>query len=162
MRETLSILWLCKDLCPMLFVKLFPKVTLQKGTWMPKDKSFKNSRNLTWWFNYSKFNGNINVHEHIIWMIDAASKFKSCWVGIFNHFFIHLALISLHNLFTQLKLTYNTAMKKWELKKLISVCVEKEGRLKERGGLRIWCITMGIIGKLVTIIRSIKLKFCQI
>ncbi|GAV76943.1 UBN2_2 domain-containing protein [Cephalotus follicularis] len=83
------------------------------------------------------YDGNGNVREHIMNMIDLVSKLNSLDVFISNSFLVHLALNSLPSQFGKLKVTYNVSREKWGLNKLISIFAQEEERLRRERGEKV-------------------------
>ncbi|XP_068340380.1 uncharacterized protein [Pyrus communis] len=77
-----------------------------------------------------KFDEGKSVREHILKLVDIATKLKDLEVPVDDAFVVHMALTSLPQSFDQLKITYNTQKEKWSLDELISICAQEEGRLK--------------------------------
>ncbi|KAK3012362.1 hypothetical protein RJ639_013006 [Escallonia herrerae] len=77
-----------------------------------------------------KYSGSNGVREHILWINDVASQLKGLDMEIFEGFLVHLIMTSLSAQFGLFKINYNTQKVKWKMNELISMCVQKEERLK--------------------------------
>ncbi|KAM0968159.1 hypothetical protein TB1_015836 [Malus domestica] len=78
-----------------------------------------------------KFEENKSVREHILKLVETASKLKDLEVPVDDAFVVHMALNSLPSSFEQLKVSYNTQKEKWTLDDLISICAQEEARIKK-------------------------------
>ncbi|KAM1000142.1 hypothetical protein ACFX2A_006927 [Malus domestica] len=78
-----------------------------------------------------KFEENKSVREHILKLVETASKLKDLEVPVDDAFVGHMALNSLPSSFEQLKVSYNTQKEKWTLDDLISICAQEEARIKK-------------------------------
>ena len=81
-----------------------------------------------------QYDGVGSIREHIMKLIDLASKLKNLEITISDEFLVHLALNSLPSQYSQLKVTYNAQKDKWNLNELISICVQEEERLRKEKG----------------------------
>jgi gag-polypeptide of LTR copia-type len=77
-----------------------------------------------------KYNGKSNVREHILEMMNTASKLKARKLDISEDMLVYLSLNSLLTSFRQFKVSYNCQIESWTVNKLISHCVQEEERLK--------------------------------
>ncbi|KAM1176109.1 hypothetical protein ACFX2I_028384 [Malus domestica] len=77
-----------------------------------------------------KFDESHTVREHILKMVEAATKLSDLKVPIDDSFVVHMALNSLPESYEQLKTSYNAQKEKWSLNDLISICVQEEARMK--------------------------------
>ena len=68
-------------------------------------------------------------------MLDIAGKLKSLEMKFSDPFLVMFVLNSLPSQFSQFKISYNTHKETWTLNELISMCVQKEKRLKQEGSL---------------------------
>lgn len=84
-----------------------------------------------------RFDGNGSMREHILTMIDLASKLKNLEVPITDTFLVHLALESLPAEFTNMRDNYITQREKWSLNKLIAICVHQEARIKREKSVNV-------------------------
>ena len=67
-------------------------------------------------------------------MSNAASKLKPMDLGLKNGFLIHLVFASLPKEYEIFVLNYNMHPDKWDIEKLIAMCVQEEERLKSSHG----------------------------
>ncbi|XP_017191265.1 uncharacterized protein [Malus domestica] len=72
-----------------------------------------------------------SAREHILGLIDIATKLNALDVAISDPFLVHLALNSLPSEYSQLKSTYNAQKEKWNLNELIAICV-REHKIREK------------------------------
>jgi gag-polypeptide of LTR copia-type len=77
-----------------------------------------------------KYNGRSNVTEHILKMMNTASKLRAHKLDISEGMLVYLSLNSLLTSFGQFKVSYNRQKKSWTVNGLISHCVHEEERLK--------------------------------
>jgi gag-polypeptide of LTR copia-type len=77
-----------------------------------------------------KYNDRINVREHILKMMNTASKLKTHKLDISEDMLVYLFLNSLPTSFGQFKVSYNCQKESWTFNELISYCVQEEDRLK--------------------------------
>ena len=70
------------------------------------------------------------IREHILKMSNTASKLKPMDLGLKNGFLIHLVFASLPKEYEIFVLNYNMQPDKWDIEKLIAMCVQEEERLK--------------------------------
>jgi gag-polypeptide of LTR copia-type len=77
-----------------------------------------------------KYNDRSNVMEHILKMMNTASKLKAHKLDISKNILVYLSLNSLLTSFGQFKVSYNYQKKSWTVNELISHCVQEEERLK--------------------------------
>ncbi|XP_050156195.1 uncharacterized protein LOC126630073 [Malus sylvestris] len=67
-----------------------------------------------------------SVREHILGLIDIATKLNALDVAISDPFLVHVTLNSLPSEYSQLKSTNNAQKEKWDLNELIAICVHEE------------------------------------
>jgi gag-polypeptide of LTR copia-type len=77
-----------------------------------------------------KYNDRSNVREHILEMMNTASKLKAYKLDISEDMLVYLSLNSLPTSFGQFKVSYNCQKESWTVNELISHCVQEEERLK--------------------------------
>ena len=70
------------------------------------------------------------IREHILKMINTASKLKPMDLGLKDEFLIHLVFASLPKEYETFVVNYNMQPDKWDIEKLIAMCVQEEERLK--------------------------------
>ena len=80
-----------------------------------------------------KYSGG-GIREHILKMSSTASKIKPMDLGLKNEFLIHLVFASLPKEYETFVVNYNMQPDKWNIKKLIAMCVQEEERLKSSHG----------------------------
>ncbi|XP_066320477.1 uncharacterized protein [Miscanthus floridulus] len=74
------------------------------------------------------------IREHILKMSNMASKLKSMDLGLKDEFLIHLVFASLTKEYETFVVNYNMQLDKWDIEKLIAMCVQEEERLKSSQG----------------------------
>ena len=74
------------------------------------------------------------IREHILKMSNTASKLKPMDLGLKDEFLIHLVFASLSKEYETFIVNYNMQPDKWDIKKLIAMCVQEEERLKSSHG----------------------------
>ncbi|KAK9929674.1 hypothetical protein M0R45_016658 [Rubus argutus] len=79
----------------------------------------------------TKYTGSGSIREHILKLVDYATKLKALKIPVSDDMIIHHALNSLPDSFEHLNTTYLAQKDKWTLNELISVCVQVEDRLKK-------------------------------
>jgi gag-polypeptide of LTR copia-type len=77
-----------------------------------------------------KYNGRSNVRDHILEMMNSASKLKRHKLDISKYMLVYLSLNSFSTSFGQFKVRYNCQKESWIVNELISHCVQEEERLK--------------------------------
>jgi gag-polypeptide of LTR copia-type len=77
-----------------------------------------------------KYNDRSNVREHILEMMNTASKLKAHKLDISEDMLVYLSLNSLSTSFGQFKVSYNCQKESWTVNELISHCIQEEERLK--------------------------------
>jgi len=70
------------------------------------------------------------IREHILKMSNTASKLKPMDLGLKDEFLIHLVFSSLPKEYETFVVNYNMQPDKWDIEKLIAMCVQEEERLK--------------------------------
>ncbi|XP_070022432.1 uncharacterized protein [Nicotiana sylvestris] len=71
-----------------------------------------------------------SVRDHIMKLVNIATKLNNLGVTITDDFLVHQSLRSLSRQFNQLKSIYNAQKDKWSVDKLIIVCVVEEGGIQ--------------------------------
>ena len=75
-----------------------------------------------------------SIRDHIMKMSDAAEKLNSLDVNIGEKQLVFMILQALPNKYSQLKVSYNTQDKNWDVDELIAQCVQEETRQKQERG----------------------------
>ncbi|KAM1602990.1 hypothetical protein ACFX1Z_029648 [Malus domestica] len=81
-----------------------------------------------------KIEGMGSIRDHILKMTDAAEKLNSLDVNIGEKQLVFMILQALPNKYSQLKVSYNTQDKNWDVDELIAQCVQEEARQKQERG----------------------------
>jgi hypothetical protein len=74
------------------------------------------------------------IREHILIMSNTTSKLKPMDLGLKDEFLIHLVFASLPKEYETFVVNYNLQLDKWDIEKLIAICVQEEERLKSSHG----------------------------
>jgi len=74
------------------------------------------------------------IREHMLRMSNTASKRKPMDMGLKDEFLVHLIFASLPKEYETFVVNYNLQPKKWDIEKLIAMCVQEEERLKSSQG----------------------------
>ena len=82
-------------------------------------------------FQETKYDGNVNVREHIMKLIDINAQLRELDMGNTDDYVVHTALHSLPISYSQLRTSYNAQKEKWSLKELIAICSVEEERIKK-------------------------------
>jgi gag-polypeptide of LTR copia-type len=77
-----------------------------------------------------KYNDRSNIREHILEMMNNASKLKTYKLNISEDMLVYLSFNSLPTSFGQFKVNYNCQKESWTVNELISHYVQEEERLK--------------------------------
>ncbi|BFG30076.1 hypothetical protein CerSpe_163500 [Prunus speciosa] len=81
----------------------------------------------------TKYEGGGSVREHLMGLMDIATKLSKLKVPISPNYLVHIALESLP--FDQMKSSYNTVKEDWTMDDLVTIDVLEENRTKARGGV---------------------------
>ena len=77
------------------------------------------------------------VRDHIMRMRDIVVQLKSLEVTMSNTFLVHYILNTLPQQYSPFKISYNTYKDKWSINKLLTMCVQEEGRLMMEEGEKV-------------------------
>ena len=80
-----------------------------------------------------KYSGG-GIREHILKMSNTTSKLKPMDLGLKDEFLIQLVFASLPKEYETFVVNYNMQPDKWDIEKLIAMCVQEEERLKSSHG----------------------------
>ena len=80
-----------------------------------------------------KYSGG-GIREHILKMSNTTSKLKPMDLELQNEFLIYLVFASLSKEYETFVVNYNLQLDKWDIEKLIAMCVQEEERLKSSHG----------------------------
>ena len=80
-----------------------------------------------------KYSGG-GIREHILKMSNTTSKLKPMYFGLKDEFLIYLIFTSLPKEYETFVVNYNLQPDKWDIEKLIAMCVQEEERLKSSHG----------------------------
>ena len=81
-----------------------------------------------------RYSGNGGIREHILRMSNLASKLKPMDLALKEELLIHLIFASLPKEFDTFVVNYNIQPKKWDMKRLMAMCVQEEERMKTANG----------------------------
>ncbi|KAM2964581.1 hypothetical protein FF2_022347 [Malus domestica] len=96
----------------------------------------------------TKHDGLISVREHLLKLVNISNKLNALKIGITDQFLVHMALYSLSGDYDQIKVNYNTWKETWTINELISICCQKEERMKKSKVKRMECWQiLSILGK---------------
>jgi hypothetical protein len=80
-----------------------------------------------------RYSGNYGIREHILRMKNLASKLKPMDLALKEEFVIHLIFASLPKEFDTFVVNYNIQPEKWDIERLMAMCVQEE-RIKAANG----------------------------
>ncbi|KAL5856615.1 hypothetical protein ACOSQ3_004073 [Xanthoceras sorbifolium] len=83
------------------------------------------------------------VRDHIMQIRDIAAQLKKLEVDISESFLVHYILNTLPQRYRPFKISYNTHKDKWSINKLMTMCVQEEGRLLQEQGDSAMLATQG-------------------
>ena len=81
-----------------------------------------------------RYSGNGGIREHILRMSNLASKLKPIDLALKDEFLIHLIFASLPKEFDTFVVNYNIHPEKWDMERLMAICVQEEKRMKATNG----------------------------
>ncbi|KAB2605750.1 hypothetical protein D8674_005467 [Pyrus ussuriensis x Pyrus communis] len=84
-----------------------------------------------------KMEGTGSIRDHIMKMTDAAERLNTMDINIGEKQLVFMILQALPNKHSQLKISYNTQDKNWDVDQLIAQCVQGEARQKQERGKEI-------------------------
>ncbi|PKI49682.1 hypothetical protein CRG98_029927 [Punica granatum] len=76
------------------------------------------------------FNSSKGVHAHITEIKDLTAQLKTLKIDISEPFLVHFILNSLPAEYEPFKISYNTQKEEWSITELLTMCVQKEERMK--------------------------------
>ncbi|CAN6715445.1 unnamed protein product [Malus baccata var. baccata] len=94
-----------------------------------------------------KIKGTGAIRDHIMKMIDDAEKLNSMDANIGEKQLVFMILQALPNKYSQLKVSYNTQDKSFDIDKLIAQCVQEETHQKQEKGIEIEDVNFVQTGK---------------
>ena len=81
-----------------------------------------------------RYSGNDGIREHILRMNNLVSKLKPMDLAYKDEFLIHLIFASLPKEFDTFVVNYNIQPEKWDMERLMAICVQEEERMKAANG----------------------------
>ncbi|XP_017191729.1 uncharacterized protein LOC126617036 [Malus sylvestris] len=81
-----------------------------------------------------KIKGTCSIRDHIMTMTNAAEKLNSLDVNIGEKQLVFMLLQALPSKYSQLKVSYNTQDKNWDVNELIAQCVQEKTRQEQERG----------------------------
>ncbi|XP_066320742.1 uncharacterized protein [Miscanthus floridulus] len=81
-----------------------------------------------------RYSENGGIREHILRMSNLASKLKLMDLALKEEFIIHLVFASLSKEFDTFVVNYDIEPEKWDMERLIAMCVQEEERMKAANG----------------------------
>ena len=81
-----------------------------------------------------RYSGNGGIREHILRISNLASKLKPMDLALKDEFLIHLIFASLSKEFDTFVVNYNIQPEKWDMERLMAMCVQEEERMKAANG----------------------------
>ncbi|XP_024156046.1 uncharacterized protein LOC112164034 [Rosa chinensis] len=98
-------------------------------------------------FNSSQYDGNGNIREHIMGVLELGAKLNSLDFGISKKVMVAHILNTLPPSFSQMTVSYNTQKESWTPDELISNCVQEEERLRREKGKSVNFVQKGKQGQ---------------
>ena len=92
-------------------------------------------------FTSLKFIGIKGVREYIMEMRDVVAQLKKLEVEMCESFLVHFILNTLSPQYGPFKISYNAHKDKWSINELMTMCVQKEGRLMMEQGESVMLVT---------------------
>ena len=81
-----------------------------------------------------RYSKNSGIREHILRMSNLASKVKPMDLALKEEFLIHLIFASLPKELDTFVVNYNIQPEKWDMERLMAICVQEEERMKAANG----------------------------
>ena len=94
-------------------------------------------------FSSTKLTGIREVHDHIMRMRDILAQLKTLEVTMLETFLVHYILNTLPQQYGPFKISYNTHKDKLSINKLLTMCVQEEGRLMMEESEKVNLTTFG-------------------
>jgi hypothetical protein len=90
-----------------------------------------------------KFDDTRGIHEHILEMINLATKLKALEMNVDELFLVQFIFNSLPPQYESFQILYNTIKDKWNINELTSILIQEEARLKQQGHHSVHLISEG-------------------
>ena len=81
-----------------------------------------------------RYSGNSGIREHILRMSNLTSKLKLIDLALKEEFLIHLIFASLPKKYDTFVVNYNIQPEKWDMERLMAMCVQEEEMMKAANG----------------------------
>ena len=90
-----------------------------------------------------KFDDAHGIHEHILEMINLATKLKALGMNVDELFLVQFIFNSLPPQYESFQIRYNTIKDTWNVNELTSIIVQEEARLKQQGDHSVHLVSEG-------------------